>query len=47
MNVHALQEGWSPDNLRPQVALDELARIAQDPMDFFLRRSTGTPKGRR
>jgi len=26
--VHALEQGWSPDNLRPQTALDELARIA-------------------
>jgi predicted acetyltransferase len=33
--VHALQRGWSPDNLRPQTALDHLARIAQDP-DAFL-----------
>jgi predicted acetyltransferase len=33
--VHALQEGWSPDNLRPQTALDELARIAQDPDGFL------------
>ena len=29
--VHALQQGWSPDNLRPQAAPEELARIAQDP----------------
>jgi predicted acetyltransferase len=34
--VHALQEGWSPDNLRPQAALDELARIEKDP-DRFVR----------
>jgi predicted acetyltransferase len=33
--VHALRQGWSPDNLRPQTALDELARIAQD-ADRFL-----------
>ena len=33
--VHALQQGWSPDNLRPQAALDELARITEDP-DRFL-----------
>jgi predicted acetyltransferase len=31
---HALQQGWSPDNLRPQTALDELARIAQDAERF-------------
>ena len=33
--VHALRQGWSPDNLRPQTALDELERIAQD-ADLFL-----------
>jgi predicted acetyltransferase len=34
--VHALRQGWSPDNLRPQTAFDELARIESDP-DRFLR----------
>jgi predicted acetyltransferase len=34
--VHALQQGWSPDNLRPQTALDELARIAEDPERLVL-----------
>ena len=34
--MHALQQGWSPDNLRPQTALDELARIDEDP-DRFVR----------
>jgi len=33
--VHALRQGWSPDNLRPQAASDELARIAED-ADRFL-----------
>ena len=33
--VHALEQGWSPDNLRPQVASEELARIAQDPARFI------------
>jgi predicted acetyltransferase len=32
--VHALERGWSPDNLRPQVASEELARIARDPDRF-------------
>jgi predicted acetyltransferase len=45
--VHALQQGWSPDNLRPQAALDELARIAQDPGRFLSeqvdREATGPP----
>jgi predicted acetyltransferase len=34
--VHALQQGWSPDNLRPEAAFDELAQIAKD-RDRFLR----------
>ena len=29
--VYALEQGWSPDNLRPQTALDDLARIAENP----------------
>ena len=29
--VNALQQNWSPDNLRPETATDHLARIAQDP----------------
>jgi len=33
--VHALEQGWSPDNLRPQTALDQLAKIAQDPARFL------------
>jgi predicted acetyltransferase len=33
--VYALQQGWSPDTLRPQTAADHLAQIAQDP-DHFL-----------
>jgi len=32
--VHALRHGWSPDNLRPQRASEELARIAEDPQGF-------------
>jgi predicted acetyltransferase len=32
--VHALQQGWSPDNLRPQTAVDQLARISEDPERF-------------
>ncbi len=34
--INALQQGWSPDNLRPQTALDELERIDRD-LDRFLR----------
>ena len=33
--VHALQQGWSPDNLRPQTALDQLGQIDED-ADRFL-----------
>jgi predicted acetyltransferase len=32
---HALERGWSPDNLRPEASLEELARIAHD-ADAFL-----------
>jgi predicted acetyltransferase len=33
--VQALQQGWSPDNLRRETALDELERIAQNPERFI------------
>src|SRR5215204_4881777 len=33
--IHALQQGWSPDNLRTQAAAEQLARIAED-SDRFL-----------
>jgi predicted acetyltransferase len=33
--VHALRQGWSPDNLRPEAAEEQLARIADD-ADRFL-----------
>ena len=33
--VDALQRGWSPDNLRPEAAQEELERIAQDPVAFL------------
>ena len=31
----ALEQGWSPDNLRPEAAREELARIAEDPKRFL------------
>lgn len=34
--VHALEQGWSPDNLRPEAAVDELARIAEDSERFLV-----------
>jgi predicted acetyltransferase len=33
--VDALQQGWSPDNLRPETALDHLARVAEAPDSFI------------
>jgi predicted acetyltransferase len=33
--TRALEQGWSPDNLRPQAALDELAQIQQDAVSFI------------
>lgn len=33
--VHALKQGWSPDNLRPQASAEELAQIAQNPARFL------------
>ena len=33
--IHALKQGWSPDNRRPQAAGEHLARIAED-SDRFL-----------
>jgi predicted acetyltransferase len=33
--VHALEQGWSPDNMRPEVAREELERIALDPHSFL------------
>lgn len=43
--VHALRQGWSPDNLRPQAALDELARIAEDPDRFLSEQVDREAKG--
>ncbi|NDE90671.1 MAG: GNAT family N-acetyltransferase [Alphaproteobacteria bacterium] len=33
--THALAQGWSPNNLRPETAQDELVEIAQDPYAFI------------
>ncbi len=43
--VHALEEGWSPDNLRPQTGRDELARIAKDPARFLAEQVDREAKG--
>ena len=33
--IEALEQGWSPDNLRPEAALEQLDRIAQDRASFI------------
>jgi predicted acetyltransferase len=43
--VHALQHGWSPDNLRPEAAQDDLARIAQDPNRFLSEQTDREARG--
>ena len=43
--VYALRQGWSPDNLRPQSALDELAQIVQDPEQFLSEQVDRDAKG--
>ena len=32
--VEALKRGWSPDNLRPEASLEQLAAIERDPAAF-------------
>lgn len=44
--IHALEQGWSPDNLRPQAASEELVRIAQDPVRFLSEQVDREAKGR-
>jgi predicted acetyltransferase len=43
--VDALQKNWSPDNLRPEVASEQLARIAQDPARFLAEQVDREAKG--
>src|ERR1044072_4502527 len=45
--VHALQQGWSPDNLRPEAAGEQLERIATDPALFFSQQVDREAKGPR
>src|SRR5712675_3619418 len=42
----ALERGWSPDNLRPEVAAEELARIAENPGRFLEEQVDRDAKGR-
>jgi predicted acetyltransferase len=45
--IHALEQGWSPDNLRPEAAGEALVRIAEDSKRFLSalvdREGRGTP----
>ena len=45
--VSALERGWSPNNLRPEAACEELGKIASDPARFLEelvdREATGPP----
>jgi len=43
--IRALQEGWSPDNLRAEVALEELERIRQYPDQFLAEQVDHEGKG--
>jgi predicted acetyltransferase len=43
--VHALEQGWSPDNLRPEAAVEELARIRRDPRQFLSEQIDREAKG--
>jgi predicted acetyltransferase len=45
--THALEQGWSPDNLRPEAAREELDRIASDPVRFIAEQVDREAKGRR
>jgi predicted acetyltransferase len=45
--IHALQQGWSPDNLRPEAAAEQLARIAEDPTRFLAEQVDREAKGPR
>lgn len=43
--VNALRRGWSPDNVRPEVAREELERIARDSSAFLASRIDPEGKG--
>lgn len=43
--IQALEQGWSPDNLRPQASAEELARIAADPTRFLAEQVDREAKG--
>ena len=43
--IHALRQGWSPDNLRPEASSEQLARIAEDPVRFLSQQDDREAKG--
>jgi predicted acetyltransferase len=43
--IAALRRGWSSDNMRPDAAKDELARIAEDPRLFIARQVNRNAEG--
>jgi len=43
--IAALERGWSPDNLRPEAARDELDAIARDPVAFIAEQTDPEGKG--
>ena len=44
--VYALEQGWSPDNVRPEASRELLERIAEDPSAFLLEQVDREGKGR-
>jgi len=43
--THALERGWSPDNLRPEARFELLERISQDPARFLAEQIDREAKG--
>src|SRR5688500_20351226 len=43
--VRALEQGWSPDNRRPEAGVELLERIAEDPTRFLLEQGDPEAKG--
>jgi len=43
--IAALERGWSPDNLRPEAAREELDEIAKDPEKFIAEQTDPEGKG--
>jgi len=43
--INALRQGWSPDNLRPEAAQEQLAHIAKDPDRFLAEQIDREAKG--